>query len=165
MIVTYQYGMTTRHNTHPYMHVKFLQKNPGTIDPDDIILMRSSEMYLIKAEAKAMQDDIIGAQTVLQKFGSSRDSAYNSSVFTTKETLMSHIKFQRYVELYGEGFSWHDHICWDQSIDLTNSGASQVLYQDGFKQDKPSLNSDWIWKIPQAEIDANPHISESEQNK
>ena len=89
------------------MHVKFLQKNPGTIDPDDIILMRSSEMYLIEAEAKAMQDDIIGAQTVLQKFGSSRDSAYNSSVFTTKETLMSHIKFQRYVELYGEGFSWH----------------------------------------------------------
>ena len=42
-----KYGMTSGHNTHPYMTVKFLQKNPGTIDPDDVIYMRSSEMYLI----------------------------------------------------------------------------------------------------------------------
>ena len=35
------YGWTSRHNAHPYMHVKMLQKNPGTIDPDDIIYMRS----------------------------------------------------------------------------------------------------------------------------
>lgn len=158
------YGMTTRHNTHPYMHVKFLQKNPGTIDPDDIILMRSSEMYLIEAEAKAMQGDVAGAQAVLQTFGDARDSAYDASAFADQASLMEHIKFQRYVELYGEGFSWHDHIRWDQAIDLTNSGASEVLYQDGFKQDKPSVNPDWLWKIPQAEIDANPYISESDQN-
>lgn len=158
------YGMTTRHNTHPYMHVKFLQKNPGTIDPDDIILMRSSEMYLIEAEAKAMQGDIAGAQAVLQTFGDARDTAYDASAFADQAALMEHIKFQRYVELYGEGFSWHDHIRWDQAIDLTNSGAAEVLYQDGFKQDKPSVNPDWIWKIPQSEIDANPYISESDQN-
>jgi hypothetical protein len=158
------YGMTTRHNTHPFMHVKFLQENPGTIDPDDVIMMRSSEMYLIEAEAKVMQGDITGAQTILQTFGSSRDTAYDSSVYTTQADLMSHIKFQRYVELYGEGFSWHDHIRWDDAIDLTNSGASAVLYQDGFMQDKPSTNPDWIWKIPQAEIDANPYITEADQN-
>ncbi len=92
------------------MHVKFLQENPGTIDPDDIIMMRSSEMYLIEAEAKVMQGDIAGAQTILQTFGSSRDTAYDSSVYITQADLMDHIKFQRYVELYGEGFSWHDHI-------------------------------------------------------
>src|SRR5690606_1414526 len=28
------YGWTSAHNEHPYMQVKFLQKNPGTTDPD-----------------------------------------------------------------------------------------------------------------------------------
>ena len=78
---------------------------------------------------------------------------------------MDHIKFQRYVELYGEGFGYTDHIRWDQGIDLTGSGAASVLYQDGFQQDKPSVNSDWLFKIPQAEIDANPYITEADQNK
>lgn len=159
-----QYGMTTRHNTHPYMHVKFLQKNPGTIDPDDVIHMRASEMYLIEAEAKAMMSDVAGAQAALRPLGEARDTNYDVSIFNTQTSLMDHIKFQRYVELYGEGFSWHDHIRWDVGIDLTNSGASQVLYQDGFIQAKPSVNNDWIWKIPQDEIDANPNLTEADQN-
>ena len=159
------YGMTTRHNTHPYMHVKFRQKNPGTIDPDDVIYMRSSEMYLIEAEAKAMLNDIVGAQNALKPLGEARDTAYDVTQYDTKAKFMEHIRFQRYVELYGEGFSWHDHIRWDIGIDLTNSGASQVLYQNGFMQGKPSVNNAWIWKIPQGEIDANPNLTEADQNK
>lgn len=159
-----RYGMTSRHNTHPYMHVKFLQENPGTIDPDDVIYMRSSEMYLIEAEAKTMLGDLDGARAILQTFGSSRDSAYSSAAYTTQQQLMDHIKFQRYVELFGEGFSYTDHIRWDEPIDLTGSGASEVYYQDGFRQAAPSVNDDWIWKIPRAEIDANPYISPSDQN-
>ena len=159
-----KYGMTSRHNTHPFMHVKFLQKNPGTIDPDDIILMRSAEMYLIEAEARAMLNDVTGAQGVLQEFGSKRDSAYSSSTYNNMDKLMEHIKFQRYVELYGEGFGFHDHIRWDMPIDHTDSGAHTSLYQDGFKQKKPSENKNWIWKIPQSEIDANPNINEGHQN-
>ena len=158
------YSMTTGHNTHPYMHVKFLQKNPGTIDPDDVIYMRSSEMYLIEAEAKLMANNLSGAQTALKPLGESRDSAFDVTVFNTNESLMDQIKLQRYIELYGEGFGYVDHIRWDEGIDLTNSGASQVLYQDGFQQAKPSVNNEWIFKIPQAEIDANPHLSEADQN-
>ena len=159
-----KYGMTTRHNTHPFMHVKFLQENPGTIDPDDVIYMRSSEMYLIEAEARTMLNELAAARSVLQTFGSSRDSAYSSAVYTTQAQLMEHIKFQRYVELYGEGFSYTDHIRWDEPIDLTGSGASEIYYQDGFRQAAPSVNDAWIWKIPQDEIDANPYISPSDQN-
>lgn len=146
------------------MHVKFLQKQPGTIAPDDIIFMRSAEMYLNEIEAKIMLNDLDGARTVLQTFGSSRDTAFDASVFTTKEQLLDQLKFQRYIELYGEGFSYTDHIRWDQGIDLAGSGASEVLYQDGFFQAKPSVNDGWIWKIPQAEIDANPNISPADQN-
>lgn len=162
-----QYGWTSAHNEHPYMQVKFLQKNPGTTDPDDIIYMRSAEMYLIEAEAMAMMNDIPGAQAALEPLGSARDSNYDVSIYNTQESLMEHIKFQRGVELYGEGFLYTDKIRWDEGIDHAadgGSGASQVLYQNGFQQDRPSVNDDWIFKIPQKEIDANPNLGPGDQN-
>lgn len=159
-----KYNATEGHNTHPYMNVKFKQKNPGTTDPDDVIYMRASEMVLIEAEAKAMLNDVTGAQDALAILGEKRDSAFDKRVFNTKELLMEEIKWQRRVELWGEGFSYHDNIRWDEGLDQSNSGAAQVLYRDGFMQAKPSVNDDWIFKIPQQEIDANPNISESDQN-
>lgn len=159
-----EYGATERHNTHPYMNVKFKQARPGTNNPDDVIYMRSSEMVLIEAEAKAMMNDITGAQNALALLGEARDTAFDKTAFATQVSLMNQIKFQRRVELWGEGFGYHDKIRWDEGIDHTNSGASLVIYGAGFKQDKPSVNDDWIFKIPQQEIDANPFLTEADQN-
>ena len=161
------YGFASNQNQHPYMHVKFLQKNPGTTDPDDIIYMRSSEMYLIEAEAHAMLNNVADAQAALKPLGEARDSAYDVTAFSTKESLIEHIKFQRKTELWGEGFLYADKIRWDEGIDHAangGSGATETLYQKGFLQGKPSTNNDWIFKIPQAEIDANPNISSGNQN-
>lgn len=164
------YGLVSGHNTHPYMHFKLKNKNPGSIDPDDIIYMRSAEMYLIEAEAHAMRgaDGIAEAQAALQTIAGARDSAFNAASFSTQADLMKEIKFQRRLELWGEGFGYTDHIRWDEGIDhSTNggSGASEILYQDAFKIEKPSTNNKWIFKIPQAEIDANPNITPADQNK
>jgi len=162
-----EYGLVSGHNTHPYMHFKMKNKNPGTIDPDDIIYMRSSEMYLIEAEAKAMLNDVPGAQAALAPLGEARDSAYDVTVYGTQTALMDHIKFQRALELWGEGFGYTDKIRWDEGIDHAadgGSGASEVLYQDAYQIDRPSINDDWIFKIPQAEIDANPNLTPSDQN-
>lgn len=164
-LIVDRYGITTRHNTHPYMSVKFLQKNPGTIDPDDVIYMRSSEMYLIEAEAKAMMNDITGAQNALAPLAQERDSAWDKTMYDTQEKMMDHIKWQRHIELWAEGFSFHDKIRWDDAHDMTGSGAAEVLYQDGFSQDRPSVNPKWVWKIPQREIDANPNLTEANQNQ
>lgn len=161
------YGWTSAHNTHPYMHVKMKQKTPGSTEPDDIIYMRSSEMYLIEAEARVMLMDIQGAQDALKPLGEARDSDYDITAFNTIDLLMGHIKFQRGVELWGEGFLYTDKIRWDDPIDHSSdggSGASQVLYQDGFTQERPSVNDQWIFKIPQKEIDANPNLTSSDQN-
>ena len=149
------------------MHFKLKQKNPGSIDPDDVIYMRSSEMYLIEAEAMAMMGDVPGAQAALAPLGEERDSAYDVTVFSTSELLMEHIKFQRRLELWGEGFGYTDKIRWDEGIDHAadgGSGASEVLYQSAYQVDRPSVNDDWIFKIPQAEINANPNINSSDQN-
>jgi len=161
------WGWTDRHNTHPYMHVKMRQKVPGGIEPDDIIYMRASEMYLIEAEARAMMNDVPGAQDALRPLGEERDSGYDVTVFDTQEKLMEHIKFQRGIELWGEGFLFQDKIRWDDPIDHAadgGSGASEVLYQSAFFQDRPSVNTDWVFKIPQAEIDANPNLGPGDQN-
>ena len=129
--------------------------------------MRSSEMYLIEAEAKAMMNDISGAQEALRPLVEERDSDCNASAFDTQEKMMEHIKFQRGIELWGEGFLFQDKIRWDDPIDHAadgGSGASEVLYQDGYFQDRPSVNTDWVFKIPQGEIDANPNFGPDDQN-
>ena len=161
------YGLVSGHNTHPYMHFKLKQANPGTIDPDDVIYMRSSEMYLIEAEAEAMQGNIAEAQTALQAIAGARDTAFDATAFATTDALMDEIKFQRRLELWGEGFGYTDKIRWDEGIDHSadgGSGASEVLYQDAYQVDRPSINDDWIFKIPQEEIDANPNLSGNDQN-
>lgn len=161
------YGLVSGHNTHPYMHFKLKQANPGTIDPDDVIYMRSAEMYLIEAEAYAMMEEIPNAQTALSTLVTERDSGFDVSQFTTKETLMEEIKFQRRLELWGEGFGYTDHIRWDEGVDHSadgGSGASEVLYQQSYIIEKPSVNDDWVFKIPQDEINANPNLNSSDQN-
>lgn len=162
-----QFGISNAYNQHPYMHFKLKNANPLSIDPDDIIYMRTSEMYLIEAEAKAMIPDLAGARAALRPLGLARDTAYNVDQYTTQATLLEHIKFQRRLELWGEGFTYTDKIRWDEGIDHSangGSGASQVLYQNAYIVARPSVNDDWIFKIPQAEIDANPNISPSDQN-
>jgi len=162
-----QWGWTSRHNSHPYMHVKMRQKIPGGIEPDDIIYMRASEMYLIEAEAKAMQGDLAGAQEALRPLGEERDSAYDVTAYDSQDSFIDHIKFQRGIELWGEGFLFQDKIRWDDPIDHAadgGSGASETLYQNGYFQERPSLNPAWVFKIPQEEMDANDNLGPEDQN-
>ena len=131
-----EFGITNAFNQHPYMQFKLKNALPGTISPDDIIYMRSSEMYLIEAEAKAMLNDISGAQAALAPLAEERDSDYDASEFNTQASFMEHLKFQRRVELWGEGFGYTDKIRWDEGIDHAangGSGASAVLYQESFQ--------------------------------
>lgn len=161
------YGLVSGHNTHPYMHFKLKQANPGTIDPDDVIYMRASEMYLIEAEAKLMMGDLAAAKEALEPLAEARDSAWDPDQFDTEESFFEHLKFQWRLELWGEGFGYTNHIRWDEGIDHAadgGSGASEVLYQGAFQIEKPSVNDDWIFKIPQAEINANPNLGPSDQN-
>ncbi len=161
------YGLVSGHNTHPYMHFKLKQASPGTIDPDDVIYMRAAEMYLIEAEAKLMMGDLDGAKEALSPLAEARDSAWSADAFSTEDEFFEHIKFQWRLEMWGEGFGYTNHIRWDEGIDHAangGSGASEVLYQDAYQIDRPSVNDDWIFKIPLAEINANPNLSPSDQN-
>jgi hypothetical protein len=126
--------------------------------------MRSAEMYLIEAEAEAMQGNIGAAQTALAALVDTRDTGFDEAIYNTQQLLMDQIKFQRHLELWGEGFGYTDKIRWDEGIDHAangGSGAASVLYQDAYQVEKPSLNNAWIFKIPQAEVNANPNLNEN----
>ena len=161
------WGWTSRHNTHPYMHVKLRQQTPGGIEPDDIIYMRTSEMILIEAEAELMRGNLDAAEAALAPLATERDEEWDADDYDDNDEFFEHIKFQRGLELWGEGFLFQDKIRWDDPIDHAangGSGASATLYQDGFQQDRPSVNPDWVFKIPQREIDSNPNLTASDQN-
>ena len=157
------YEMTSSFNTAPYMSVKFRNSNGGSIDPDDLFYMRVSEMYLIEAEALAQDGQDAAAALVLFDLVSERDPGYVLST-NTGAALMDEIKIQRRIELWGEGHRFLDMLRWDEELDRSTSGADAGLYAAGMYQARPSLNVNWVWQIPQAEIDANPNIGEAEQN-
>ncbi len=169
------YGMTSRFETYPHMSVKFLNANPGTIDPDDVLYMRASEMYLIEAEALARSGGSDAeAAKVLFDLVSARDEAYVLST-NTGDALIEEIKLHRRIELWGEGRRWLDMLRYDEELNregtikdedgnLIGTGADSGLYADGYKQDKPSVNVNWIYQIPQGEINANINMTEDDQN-
>ncbi len=159
-----KYGFSSRWKTYPYMSVKFLNSNPGSIDPDDVLYMRASEMYLIEAEAAARGGDDAAGALALYNLVSKRDASYAKST-KTGDALLEEIKLHRRIELWGEGHRWFDMIRYDEALDLTGSGASKSVYQKGYTQAKPSENADWLYKIPQKEINANKSITEEDQNK
>lgn len=161
------HDMTKSFNTYPYMSVKFKNKNGGTIEPDDVVYMRASEMYLIEAEALAkVGGKDAEAITVITELANARRSdmkvAYD--VNARGLSLVDEIKVQRRIELWGEGFRWTDMKRYDEALDLTNSGANTTLYSKGFSQAKPSVNVNWVYQIPQAEINANGNITQDDQN-
>ena len=158
-----EYGMTSSFYTHPYMAVKFLNEDAGTINPDDIFYMRAAEMYLIEAEALAQQGKTAEATTVLAELGNARlregTPAYD--VAARGLNLIEEIKVMRRIELWGEGHRWLDLLRYDEALDLTDSGAESSRYQKGFKQPKPSTSPNWLYQIPADEMNANPLMKQN----
>nr|BFF38561.1 RagB/SusD family nutrient uptake outer membrane protein [Tenacibaculum mesophilum] len=124
----------------------------------DLVFMRASEMYLIEAEARAEMNDLPGAKNVLLQLLKVRDPNATLSTAATKEDLVEEILIERRKELYGElGVSWFD-------LKRRNKGISRKGSAYRFEVEFPAGSPRWTFKIPQAEIDKNPNISEADQN-
>ena len=116
---------------------------------------RSSEMYLIEAEAKYFLNDITGAQQALITLNraSGRDPQYNCT--KTGTDLLEEIKMYRALELWGEGFDWFDLKRWGDPVIRKNyaSGGNFISTLDITIQ--PNDRNNWTWKIPVKETDYN----------
>lgn len=147
----------------PYTQVKFAPYNNvvGTsTNANDIPLMRIEEMYLIKAEAEAMGGSAsTGATTLVNFIKEYRDEAYSFSG-STPEAVQEEVFRQRRIELWGEGLNWFDIMRLNKGVDRRGGGYPNATMVFHIPANDPLL----LWRIPEAEIQANPALEEGDNN-
>ncbi|BDC98261.1 RagB/SusD family nutrient uptake outer membrane protein [Persicobacter psychrovividus] len=151
----------------PYTNVKFgaYTKVPGNkTNASDWIVMRTEEMILIRAEALAMEGKVSVAKQVLEDF----IQTYRDSTFTSKATdatqLVDEIYFQRRLELWGEGFGLKDILRLKKPVVRVDEATKESSYPTAFRINLEKEDPILLFRVPQAEINANNGISESENN-
>lgn len=130
----------------------------GTANEYDIV-MRLSEQYLIRAEARAQQNKIDGNQGALADLNSIRNKAGlgDLSGLNTAQTLLA-VENERKWELFGEwGHRWLDLKRTPSVVDPTLTRADDVLsvLKDAWK---PSAI---LYPIPAGEITLNPKLTQN----
>lgn len=124
-------------------HPKKYDGIPGAAAVSNISVFRVSEMYLIMAEAKALTNDLPGAQTALF-FTAKRNSVITSTTDLPgdKDGLISFIAKERRREFFAEGQRWYD---------ARRTGEVINAYDGKYKNYDVSK---FVYPIPAAEINA-----------
>lgn len=141
----------------PYTQAKFAPYNnevAGTTNANDVPLMRIEEMYLIKAEAEAMSGG--NGKATLESFVQTyRDPSYVCNNADVQEEVFH----QRRIELWGEGLNWFDIMRLNKGVDRRGAGfAAPMVFNI------PAGDYTLLWRIPEAEIQANVGLTEGDNN-
>lgn len=118
----------------------------GTADQDNnnVYVFRLAEVYLIRAEARAQQNKVIGANSAQADINILRDRANAPAVGDVSQAqMLTLLEDERRYELAFEGHRWYD---------LVRTGR--------IEQVMPSFSANWnvkyeVWPIPQREIQNN----------
>lgn len=119
----------------------------------DVKMMRISEMYLIRAEAKAENNDLVGAASDYNAVRTARITGYVNETFADKNVAITKVLEERQRELCFEGFRYFDLL--RRGLEVTRP-ASDV--QSLSWQTLPATDSRRLFPIPQASILANPNM-------
>lgn len=148
-----------------YTNVKFgIYKDDLTklVPASDWFLMRAEEMLLIQAEALAMSNQTGKAKHLLEDFvKSSRNPAYTCSA-SDAEGIRDEVWLQRRIELWGEGFAFYDLMRLKKPLIRIENGLSS--FPDAHRFNLEAEAQILLWLIPQAEVQANEGIRESDNN-
>ena len=154
--------VTEEAGCYPYTQVKFGTYNDviyQDLNANDIPLMRVEEMYLILAEAQAMAGDPAAGAATLQNFVTTyRNPEYVCNA-TTDVTVQNAVWMQRRIELWGEGFSYYDLMRLKKGVDRRGAG-----FQAAYIYNIPDGDNALIYRLPKAEIEGNPQISDDQNN-
>tara|TARA_R110002050_G_scaffold293609_2_gene450219 strand:+ start:8214 stop:9569 length:1356 start_codon:yes stop_codon:yes gene_type:complete len=109
------------------------------------IVLRITEQYLIRAEARAQLGNIVGAQHDLNNIRNR--AGLDDTIAGTKASLLDAILHERFVELFSEqGHRW---------FDLKRTGKAGELLE----LVKPNWKAtDVIWPIPESELELNQNL-------
>jgi len=132
-----------------YNQMKFLSYDPSGF-LGDYLFMRTSEMYLIEAEALANNGDDAGARTILEELIVNRDPEFSTDA--AGQDLLEEIYFQRRVELWGEGFRFYDIKRRKQALDRTGGNHDPSLAR---VMQMEAEDYRMIYQIPEDELTDN----------
>jgi len=120
-------------------------------------VLRTAEMYLIRAEARAMQGVAKAALGLadLVTLRAARINNYVPEIFVG-QALLDAIAVERRRELVGEGHRWFDLKRTSRTIDRSDVTLTSTI------QTLEPVAREWAWPIPQGELDANPNMSEQQ---
>lgn len=135
----------------PYTSQKFMVKD-YTDATADVPYMRSAEMYLIEAEARAMNNDEAGSKAVFNELQKNRNPSYAGAT-TTGPAYVNEVLNSRRLELWGEGFRWFDLKRLNQPLDRTGTGWTTVVTNSVMTI--PVTDKRWQWQIPRAAVNAS----------
>nr|WP_315124474.1 RagB/SusD family nutrient uptake outer membrane protein [uncultured Capnocytophaga sp.] len=122
----------------------------------DYCFIRVEDPFLLYVEALVEQNKLGEAKTALESFVQQyRDPSYTLSA-TTQAEMREEVRFQRRVELWGEGTSFFDFKRWHLGADRTAAGSNHV-----FKVDTPANSSNWVYQIPKSEMESNPNMQQN----
>lgn len=135
-----------------YWTMKYFGKGEGDAtsipDVNNVIVLRLSEMYLIRAEAILNGASVSGV-TALSDLNTIR-AARNASVLTSAGAAA--VALERRLELNFEGHLW---------FDLDRTGGS-VSYSDGVVNRSIDANSPyWALPIPKSQIDIDENLEQN----
>jgi hypothetical protein len=124
----------------------------NTSTTEYLMVLRLAEQYLIRAEARAQQNNLVGAKTDLDAVRAR--AGLPGVTVTTKEAMLQAIAKERQVELFTEwGHRW---------FDLKRTGAiDSVMTHTAVVKGttwKPHFK---LFPIPQTEIQANPNLTQN----
>jgi starch-binding outer membrane protein, SusD/RagB family len=112
-------------------------------------VFRTGEMYLIRAEARAMQPgkELLGLED-LNTLRNARIGATYVPAVLVGNALLDAIALERRKELIGEGHRWFDLKRTTRTVNRTESASTTRM------ELAPDSHA-WAWPIPQPEMDAN----------
>ena len=152
----------------PYQSIKFRPAQGECVDyttgnATDFPLMRVEEMYFIKAEALAADNQIAAAQNTLNDFMKNRitDGSYNCSSFNDFESFSDELLLQKRIEFWGEGILIYDYKRLAEGITRGYEGTNHASV---FCYNSEGRSPQWNIVITRAEFQANKGITESTNN-
>lgn len=117
----------------------------------DYCFLRVQDPILLEIEALVELNDLGTAQNLLNEFARKRNPNFTAPA--DQAALREEVRFQRRIELWGEGTNWLDMKRWKLPINRldpeTNHWTKLQVSTDDVR---------FLHKIPQSEIEANPNL-------
>lgn len=151
LIFTPDFNLTNSNETQGIRVIKFAP-NPSTqrqfSSSNDVAILRISDIYLVRAEAKFRNGDVTGALADINYIRSRRSAAGHTLPLLTTLTL-ENILAERGFELYWEGFRRQDLVRFEKFVNAREQKPATAVTSN-------------LFPIPTSALDVNDNLSQND---